>query len=200
MVLAIAALTGAVWAVHCRLESAKPYQIEDEFLALLEQRDWSRIYDISLREQFDKSGMQKQQFVTMMKTASEGLPDAYFQGVTFEEMGPKEQDYTRGTHVALLTFVNGPIVEGEPVKQAMHVLRSSQGWHVALNEFPFRLARLHGEDVANRWRRIAAAMESAGVEEYWMDIDGPVVSASRIRRYLADEIPVEQVYEVAPRS
>jgi hypothetical protein len=190
-------LIGFVAWLSCR--SLTPYQVEARFLELLAERDWGGIFDICVEEQFTKSQITRQRFVTLMESASEGLPDAYFEGVTLERMGPKEDDYSRGIHVVFLTFRNGPLVEGAPVEHVLHVKRDREGWKIAINELPIRLVRMHGGDARERWRRLSLVMQNAGISEYWMDVDGPILRQSLIDDYLAGNIEMHEVYKTVPR-
>ncbi|MEX2243643.1 MAG: hypothetical protein WD716_07315 [Fimbriimonadaceae bacterium] len=185
--------------VLLRQRSSEPYGVEIEFLASLRERDWSGIYDISVRDQFEKSGISKSQFVNLMGSASAGLPDSYFQDLALEEMGPKERDYSRGVHAVLLTFKSGPEVEGAKVQQVLHVKRSSDGWHIAINELPFRIVRLHNADAESRWGRLATCLEGSGITEYWMGVNGPVLHTAQIRKYLGRKISADQLYKQVPR-
>lgn len=158
------------------------------------------MFDISVQNQFDKSGISKGQFVKLMESASKGLPDAYFTGVRLDRLDGRQDDYSRGEHSVFLTFANGPSVEGALVEQMLHVKRSRNGWRIAINELPFRLVRLHGGTTVERWARLAESLEQAGIEEYWLGVNGPILTPRAIRRHLAGEIDVFEIYKQAPRG
>jgi hypothetical protein len=182
-----------------RMREATPMPVEARFLSALEREDWAGIYDMSVQEQFGRSGVTRQEFVELMASLSDGLPTSYFKGATLERMGGKEDDYSRGYHAVLLTFMNGPLVEGSRVEQILHVKRDRSGWRIAPNELPFRLARLHGGDGRMRAEKLAQCMERAGIEEFWLTMDGPVMSTERLRAYLRGEIDWSGVQEAASR-
>ncbi len=190
-------LIAGVYTVY-RMRAATPIPVEARFLSALEQQDWEGIYDMSVQEQFTRSGVTRSQFVELMECLSKGLPASYFKGASLERMGGKEDDYSRGYHAVFLTFVNGPSVEGRPVEQVMHAKRDRTGWKMAPNELPMRLARLHGGDASDRWGKMADCFEQVGIKEFWLTLDGPVMRTERIRSYLRGEIDVVGIYRPAP--